>query len=243
MLARHLRDPQANPAPPGVAVRRLAVYRDLFFNAMEGLLAGGFPVARETLGASRWKSLVHAFYAGHRSRTSLFPEIGGEFVAWLQGRADDVALPPWLPELAHYEWVEQALFVSDAQPPAHDPDGDLLDDAPLLSPLAIPLIYRWPVADIGPRHEPVTAPDEPTTLLVHRDAQHQVQFTRITPLVYGLMASLQANAWAGRAHLAALAGQIGVRPAELEPEGFRVLQHLREQGLVLGTHPVRLDRG
>jgi uncharacterized protein len=234
-LARHLRDPQRNPAPPGVEDRRLKVYRELFFNAIEGVLAGGFPVVRETLGAAGWTRLVHAFYAEHRSRTPLFPEIAGEFVAWLEGRVDDDAIAPWVPELTHYEWAEQALFVSDAQPPAHDPDGDLLDGVPLLSPLAWPLIYRWPVADIGPDHVPDTAPARPTTLLVHRDGAHQVHFTRIAPLAYSLLSSLQAHEWTGREHLAALAARIDAEPDALARDGFQLLQQLRVEGVVLGT--------
>ncbi|MDG2517906.1 HvfC family RiPP maturation protein [Lysobacter soli] len=234
-LARHIRDPEGNPPPPGVQGRRLKVYRELFFHSIEGLLAGGFPVIRETLGTTAWLELVRAFYVGHRSRTPLFTQIAGEFVAYLESRADDATIPPWLPELAHYEWVEQALFVSDAPLPAHDPDGDLLDGMPVLSPLAAPLIYRWPVADIGPHHRPDAAPDTPTTLLVHRDAEHQVQFTRISPLVYSLLESLSNHAWTGRAHLTALASRVGVEPAVLEADGLRMLRDLRERGVVLGT--------
>lgn len=236
VLARHIRDPEGNRPPPGVQDRRLKVYRELFFHSIEGLLAGGFPVIRETLGTSVWLELVRAFYASHRSLTPLFTQIAGEFVTYLEGRADDAAIPPWLPELAHYEWVEQALFVSDAPLPAHDPDGDLLDGVPVLSPLALPLIYRWPVADIGPDHRPGAASHTPTTLLVHRDAEHQVQFTRISPLVYSLLESLSNHAWTGRAHLTALAARVGVEPAALEADGLRMLRDLRERGVVPGTH-------
>ena len=239
VLARHIRDPECNRPPPGLQDRRLKVYRELFFSAIEGLLAGGFPVIRETLGTAHWLELVRAFYAGHRSRTPLFTEIAGEFVAYLEGRADDAAIPPWLPELAHYEWVEQALFVSDAQILAHDPDGDLLDGMPLLSPLAVPLIYRWPVTEIGPRHRPADAPDAPTTLLVHRDDEHQVRFTRIASLAYSLLESLASHAWTGREHLVALAAQVGVEPAALEADGLRMLRDLRERGVVPGT---RIDQ-
>jgi hypothetical protein len=235
-LARHLRDPVGNPPPPGIADRRLKIYRELFFNAIENLLANGFPVVRETLGPLDWEDLVRAFYAGHRSRTPLFHKIAGEFVEYLYARVDDAAIAPWLPELAHYESVEQSLFVSDAQLPPHDPTGDLLQGVPLLSPLALPLIYRWPVTDIGPGRIPSAPPEQPTTLLVHRDAVHRVQFTRIAPLTYHVLSSLQLHALTGREHFAAVATQIGADPAALEAGGLQMLQQLREQGVVLGTH-------
>lgn len=105
-LSRHLRDPDAAPAPDGIEARRLAIYRDLFYNNLQGLLAGNFPVIRKTLDDDAWHALVRAFYAGHRCRTPLFTEIGREFVRWLEAEVDeDASLPPWLPELAHYEWV------------------------------------------------------------------------------------------------------------------------------------------
>lgn len=234
-LARHLRDPADHPPPPGIEERRVRVYRELFFNNIEGLLASGFPVIHDILGEAKWKALVRAFYADHRSQTPLFTEIAAEFVAFVEGSADDTDLPPWLPELAHYEWVEQALFVSDAQPPAHDPDGNLLDGVPLLSPLALPLAYLWPVTELGPSFVPDAPEAEPTTLLVHRDAEHQVHFARITPLAYRLLASLQTNAWTGREHLAALAEETGSDIAEIESHGLLLLQQLRSQGVVLGT--------
>ncbi|GAB3090310.1 HvfC family RiPP maturation protein [Lysobacter terrae] len=233
-LARHLRDPDAHAPPPGIEARRLRVYRELFFNNIQSLLANGFPVIRETLGETEWKALVQAFYTGYRSTTPLFPQIAGEFVAYIEGRADDADLPPWLPELAHYEWVEQALFTSDAQMPAHDSESDLLEGVPVLSPLALPLAYRWPVMEIGPSHVPDAPPAEITTLLVYRDAQHQVHFARIAPLAYALLTSVQNMQRTGREHLTALAAQAGIPADEMTAHGLALLQQLQAQGVVLG---------
>ncbi len=231
-LARHLRDPAAHAPPPGLEARRVKVYRELFFNSIEGLLASGFPVIRETLGDAAWKALVRAFYANHRSLTPLFPQVAGEFVAYLDGRDDDPAMPPWLPELAHYEWIEQALLTRDASVPLDDTDASMLDGVAGLSPLALPLAYRWPVTRIGPDFLPDTPPPEPTTLLVHRDAGHEVRFVRIAPLVYRLLASISAHARSGREHLAALAAEAGVDPAEFQDHALPVLHALRAQGVV-----------
>ena len=234
MLARHLRDP-ADPPPPGIEERRLQVYRELFFSSIEELLSAGFPVIRQTLGDPAWKALVRVFYAIHRSRTPLFTEIAAEFVAFIEIHAEESGFPPWLPELAHYEWVEQALFLSDAQAPPHDPEGDLLDGVPILSPLALPLAYRWPVTDIAPTRVPDVPPAGPTTLLVHRDAGHQVHFARIAPLTYRILAALRTTVATGREHLAALAVEAGMDPDGIQSQGLLLLQQLRAQGVVLGT--------
>src|SRR5690606_5861953 len=60
-FAAHLRDPDGAAAPEGIEDRRLGVYRELFFNNVEGLLAGNFPVIRELLGPERWRQLARDF--------------------------------------------------------------------------------------------------------------------------------------------------------------------------------------
>ena len=160
-MARHVRDPAAHAGPPGIEARRLKIYSDLVYNNLDTLLAGGFPVIRKTLGDVAWQALVRGFLARHHSHTPLFTELGRELVAFLESDAGSDPRRPWLAELAHYEWAELGLQLSDVAIPPHDPDGDLLDGVPLLSPLAWPLAYRWPVDRIGPDHQPGAPPPEP----------------------------------------------------------------------------------
>lgn len=235
-LALHVRDPQRQAPPPGIEARRLAVYRQLFLGNVESLLAGGFAVIRSSLKSQQWQALVHAFYADYRCRTPLFTELAGEFVAYLEaGVGDALQTPPWLAELAHYEWVEGALMLSDLSEPVHDPQGDLLDGVPLLSQLAWPLAYHWPVSKIGPDYLPQEAPPEPTLLLARRGADQRVHFSRLAPLAHALLASLQERHCSGRQHLEALAEAIGVDGAAILPQGLALLENLRAQGVVLGT--------
>lgn len=239
-FAAHLRDPSTHAPPPGIEDRRLAVYRELFLNNIRSLLAGNFPVLRKTLGDDAWLALVRDFHARHRSATPLFPEIGQEFLRFLQRRQDEAAGDPaWLVELAHYEWVELALQIADDAPPAHDPDGDLLAGIPVPSPFAWPLAYRWPVHAIGPGCTPAEAPPEPTLLLVRRDADGNVRFSELSPLVYRLLQLLgEEDGRSGRQLLAQLAdeAQVGERDAFLQ-QGCAMLTRLREEGTLLGTHP------
>jgi len=220
-LARYLRDPQHNAPPPGVEARRLKVYRELFYGAIEGLLAGSFPVMRQALGEQRWHARVRDFYASYRSQTPLFTEIAEAFVDYLQSVELDA---PWQLELAHYEWIDSQLYLSDAEDPLHDPAGDLLNGEPLLSCVARVLAYRWPVERIGANYQPTIAPETPTLLLVYRDAGLQVRFARVAPLVYQLLALEQGT---GRARLEALGGDL--------QQGRILLEGLREQGVIVGT--------
>ena len=235
-MARHVRDPQHHAPPPGIEARRLAVYRQLFFGNLESLLSGAFPVARASLGADRWQALVRSFYADYRCRTPLFTELAGEFVDYLE-TGEATGVPEWLAELAHYERVESVLLLSAADEPAHEPLGDLLDGVPLLSSLAWPLAYSWPVAEIGPGHLPQQAPMQPTLILAQRRADQRVHFSRLAPLAHALLLSLQERNVSGREHLALLAEVIGVAPEEIVPAGLALLESLHAQGVVLGTRP------
>lgn len=233
----------------------MAIYRELFFNNIEGLLAGNFPVIRKTLGEQRWRSLAREFYVRHRSRTPLFAEIGREFIRFLQERAlagtDD---PAWLAEMAHYEWVELGLQINDDEIPAHQADCDpgscpeqaLLAGIPVLSPTAWALAYTWPVTHIGPDYQPTTAPEAPTLVLVRRDRQYEIRFAEISPLVYRLIEILRGGELSGRQALEQLAQQAGVADPGSVPgqplsafveQGAAMLKRMQEEGTILGTRP------
>jgi len=239
-FAAHLRDPGSAPPPPGIEDRRMAVYRELFYNSIESLLAGNFPVIRTLLDDGAWHDLVRAFYREHRAHTPLFPEIGREFLRYLEARADRGEPDPgWLPQLAHYEWVELALSLDEtelADVPC-DPHGDLLAGVPVPSPLAWPLAYAWPVHRLAPDHVPPAPPSAPTFLLALRDRGDAVRFKELTPMTFALMQRLHANdaGASGRALLEAMAGEAGQPADAFVPAGAAALAQLRERDAVLGT--------
>ncbi|MFI8744314.1 DUF2063 domain-containing protein [Pseudomonas sp. NPDC077186] len=198
-FAARIRQPDAEPLPPGIAAERMAVYEELFFNNIEGFVSGAFPVLRSLFDAARWRALLRAFIADHRAATPYFLEISQEFLAWLQqGYRAQAGDPPFILELAHYEWVELALDVSEAELPARG-----------WSPLAWPLAYAWPVQRIGRTYSPAQPPGEPSCLLAWRDGQDKVRFMQLAPFAYRLALRLQAGE-APAAALAALAAEHGL---------------------------------
>ncbi|MEO6228357.1 MAG: putative DNA-binding domain-containing protein [Thermomonas sp.] len=235
-LAAHVRDPTTQPGPPGIEDRRLAIYRELAFNNLDGLLAGNFPVIRKTVGDTDWHGLVRRFLAEHRSRTPIFTEIGLELIEFLESEAGSDPQRPWMAELAHYEWAELGLTLSDATMLPHDPHGDLLTGVPVLSPLAWPLAYQWPVARIGPDFQPRVAPDAPTLVLLRREADGQVHFSSLSPLLYQLLVLVGANTEAtGSELLRGLARDVGETDVPAFIEAARpMLQRLHDEGVVPG---------
>lgn len=239
-FAAHLRDPEHCPAPADLDDRRMAIYRELVFNNVDSLLTGNFPVLHGLLSKDRWQVLVRDFLIRHRARSPLFPELAREFLDYLaKERGERPEDPPFLPELAHYEWVELALLIAEDEPtPAGvDPHGDLLAGRPLVSPLAWSLVYRYPVHQIGPDHEPKTPPAEPTRLLVFRDRADQVQFMEVNAVTQRLIELLrECPDRTGEAALAQIATELAhPSPARLSSFGARLLEDLQARGVVLGT--------
>lgn len=238
-LAAYIRDPENVAPPAGIEQRRLKIYRDLFFNNVSGMLAGNFPVIHRIYGEARWQALMRGFYRDHDCHTPLFTELAREFLRYLDAPTAP-AHPPWLRELAHYEWIELALQISEAvdSDVAHAPDGDLLAGRPALSPLAWPLAYAWPVHRIGPDFQPDAPPDAPTLLLVHRETSGTIRFHVLSPLTYRLLQRLdEAPELDGRAQLCALAAEAGRSDLDVFiEEGLAMLANWRESGVVIGTH-------
>lgn len=236
-LALHVRDPVGHPGPPGIEPRRLKVYSDLVYNNLDGLLAGNFPVIRKTLADAGWRALVRGFLARHHSQTPLFTELGREFIGFLESEAGTDPARPWLAELAHYEWAELGLQLLDASLPPHDPTGELLDGVPVLSPLAWPLAYRWPVNRIGPDFQPVRPPSEPTLVLLRRQDDGRIHFSALSPLLFRLLALVGTNASrTGHELLRQLALEAGRHDFDAFIEQARpMLQRLRDEGVLPGT--------
>ncbi len=241
-FAAHLRDPARAPAPEGIEDRRLQIYRELFFNNVAGLLAGTFPVLREILGPERWGRLARDFYRDHHCHTPLFLEIPREFVDYLgeerEAQSDD---PPFLYELAHYEWVELALAVDeqDLMTVNADPAGDLLAGVPVLSPLAWPLAYRFPVHRLAPQYQPAEPPAEPSFYVARRDRRDQVGFMQVNAVTLRLVERLQAqDELTGAAQLEALADELPqLERAAVRAGGAAALRDLLEADVLVGTRP------
>jgi uncharacterized protein len=242
-FAAHIRDPQRQPVPDGIEARRMAVYSEIIFNALNEQLSTVFPVLNAILGESRWQALLRDFMIRHRAQTPLFTELGLEFVEFLQDeRAPQPDDHPFMAELAHYEYVELAVAISDADTaiPAFDPNGDLMHAHPLPAPTAWSLSYRYPVHLIGPDNLPAEAPAQATYLVVYRDRQDQVHFLEINVVTARLLALLQENPHAtGLQLMNQIANELQhPDPDSVVQAGSDLLQDLRRRNIVLGSTPV-----
>ncbi|MGD2055514.1 MAG: putative DNA-binding domain-containing protein [Gammaproteobacteria bacterium] len=248
-FAAHIRDPAHRPAPAGIEDRRMGIYRELFYNNVEGFLSGTFPVLRRILDDTTWHALIRDYFSQHLSHTPLFLEMPREFLAWLgKERGEQAEDPPFLAELAHYEWVELALSISEdtLHSDQIDRQGDLLQGTPVLSPLAWHLAYRFPVHRIGPDFLPQQPASQPTCLVVYRDRADNVGFMEVNPVTKRLLELVDTTTSAsGTELLVRIAEEMDhPQPEVVIRSGSEILQGLLQKDIILGTrrlhsHPTR----
>jgi len=239
-FAAHLRDPAVYPAPADIEDRRMQIYRDLFFNNISSFLAGGFRVLRSCLDDATWRALMRDFYRDHSSKTPLFTRLYKEFVTYLaEEREQRPGDPPFLADLAHYEWtrIEFRLAADPEWDAGIDPDGDLLDGRVVLSPLARVLSYRFPVNEITRDNQPAAPAPAPFHFLVYRDAEDRVKFAKLNIVSARLFELLDTRPeFTGRAALELICDEMQHRrPDQVIAGGREILRKWRDMNVVLGT--------
>lgn len=236
-FAAHIRNPThgVNDIEP----RRMKIYEDLFFKNIEGFASSTFPVFRSLFSESQWLALVREFMIEHRAQTPYFLEISQEFLAFIQSYQGAIQLPLFSAELMHYEWVELALDVAEEEVDwaEVDPNADLLTHPVVVSPVAWPLSYQFPVQEISAEFQPTAPSASPHCLLVHRDRSLKVRFNQINPPIYVLLNLLLQNSdKTGHENLLLLGQQMGFEDeATLLEFGRELLENLQRDGIVLGA--------
>ena len=187
-----------------------------------------------------WHKMIRDFFARHESSTPYFLEISQEFLAYLENeREPQPEDPGGLKELAHYEWVELALSIADIDIDMNniEPNADLLQGHPVLSPLAWPLAYQFPVQRMCSDFLPAELPEQMTYLVVYRNRNDEVKFMEINPVTARLLNLLQENQ--------TLTGQQAIEQITEEMQhpnpdvvmqgGLAALQELQGSGIILGV--------
>jgi len=235
-FSAYIRDPANNPKPADVDSQRMQTYRELFFNNIDSFLSSNFPVLRAILDDQQWFDLSQDFFAHHPCTTPYFSEIPEEFIDYLQNERKNDTDYRFLLELAHYEWVEMALSISQVQllPNTESFINNIANQKITLSPLAWPLVYQFPVQHISPTFIPETIPDTPSYLLVYRAIDDEVHFIQIPPITFRLLQILQENE---RMDCDACLKQIAEESGHSEPEkiiqsGLAIIKELATKNII-----------
>ncbi len=240
-FAAHIRDPQKAPAPDGIEDRRMAIYRELFFNNLKSLLSNMFPVLKKLHSDQHWRRLVRKFMQQHQAHTPYFLQLPAEFLDFLQNEyelePDDF---PFLVELAHYEYIELALSVSEEanDMAGVDDEGDLLAGIPVKSALAWAFAYQYPVHRISSDFLPDAPAEHPVYLAVYRGSDDKVGFLELNAVTAGLLNAIEENeaALTGEQLLRKLAADIGYSDVDAFVEhGASALGEMRSLEILIGA--------
>lgn len=240
-FAAHIRDPENVAAPEGIESRRMAIYRKLFFNNLYSLLGTFFPVLRKIHSDDQWRRFIRGFLQQHQSQTPYFLQLPEEFLGYLQNEfeASDSDYP-FLLELAHYEYAELALSVSEEQNDMSgvDPNGDLLANVPVKSALSWSYAYRYAVHRISPGFLPEQPEEQPVYLALYRNSDDSVGFLELNAITAALLDAIEFNEdnRTGEQLLRALARKINYPDADaLIAHGADALREMRQLEILSGT--------
>ncbi len=240
-FAAHIRDPANTVAPAGIEDRRMAIYRELFFNNLYNLLGTFFPVLRKICSDDQWRHVIREFMKIHRAKTPYFLELPEELLDFLQNEyrtLDDEF--PFLTELAHYEYADLALRVSTDENDTTDvvSDGDLLSGAPVKSVLAWSFAYRYPVHRISKDFLPKEPTEQATYLAIYRRSDDKVRFLELNAVTAALLDAVENNqaGLSGEALLRKLSVTIHYPDVDaLIKHGIDALEEMRQLEILTGA--------
>jgi len=235
-FTRHLRDPARVPAP-ALPEAGLEIYRHAVFFNIERFMRDNFPRVAEVLAPAVWTALIRDYLVRHQSHTPLFVELLNEFLDYLRHERAVAEDPPWLFELAHFDWLENALASDQrvVERPSTAPPADLLAHSLRLNPVHRLERYEYPVHAIAPAFMPAGRPPRPTRLLAFRDLAGEFAVLDLNDVTVDLFEGV-AGGRPARAVLADIALRLAhPEPAKVESGGADILQRWWALGLVVGA--------
>jgi hypothetical protein len=232
----HLRNQERQQLPAGFAPRGTDVYVDLLYNKFNDSLTTCFPVTYAILDETAWQRLLKDFIAEHRCRSPYYRQIPDEFVRYLQSERQAASDPPFLAELAHFEWMELVLSIAEAEPFRAETlsDAQLLDAVLVFAPVMKLLHYLWPVPQISRTYLPDEPPAAPTHILGFRDATDEVRFIALNQMTAGLVQLLQKQHTARQVLHELGRDLLPLELSNLEHFAQSILADLHRQGVVIG---------
>lgn len=235
-FANAIRHPQKKLSVEGVATDRMAVYRELFFNNFKETLSSAFPVLHKVLPVEQWTDLCARFFADHPCRSPYLAYLPREFLRYLHHHP--VTDPPWLYELAQWEWTELDLFLAPDVTLVKD-GNDVLNHVPVLSPLTRRHHFNYAVHNIGVDNLPVAPAEHSVHLLAWRKPDDAIGFMQLNALSASLLELIGCNRHeTGQALLL----QVAHRYSEFDPAvifqgGADALQSFHNNHIVFLKHP------
>ena len=159
---------------------RVAIYRRLVRNTLEGVVFKLLPRTREHMGVAFDDSFAR-FLEEEAPRTHYLRDVPFEFVRWATPRWKDEGAAPWLVDLARHE---MASFAVSTVPHLPEPKAEeVAIDRPLLFNSLVRIERYGHVV----HEDPVPPPARDVALLYYRDDEHALRTLELSPLAAALL--------------------------------------------------------
>lgn len=235
----HLRDPERQPPPGAHEDRRMAIYRHAIYANIERFMRDNYPRIFAIMPAAQWERLVRDYLIRHVARATAFVDVPREFLDYLEHERADVDDPPFLAELAHFDWLETLVGADQRtiQLDGISTDGNLLDDIPIANPILQMVTYRYPVHAIDAGYQPQEPPVTATRIAAFRDVDNRYGFLDLNGAAARLLELvIEGHGRRGVELIAMVAAELGhADVAALNAAGGTILARMRARGAILGT--------
>lgn len=232
-FAAHIRNPDKHPKPADIDDQRMQIYRDLFFNNINGLITQAYPVLSALYETKEWHNLIRDFYQKQNNKTPYFTEIATDFLHFLKDRPID-SKRPFISELAHYEWLEMELEKDMQKPNYQAVDGQQLrDKVPVVTPLISLHSYQYPVHQISKNYQPKQSEDL-YHLMVWRNRNHRIHFAQLNDISKQLLTQLQKTRQCGQQAIVSIFKENGLKVTEQSVDfGLQQLLKWHQQDIII----------
>ncbi len=217
------------------APHRLAIYRSLVRNGLEGVIVRMLPRTRARMDAAcagRFDADVARFLDEVGPRTHYLRDVPHELYAWARPRwTGDAALPAYLPDLAAYELA--CFGVSAADNRALDDASEIAPDRAVAFDGSARLVrLEWAVHELAAEDTATAVPARrEVRLLAYRDGEHAVRGLELSVLADAIVGRLMA----GEPLQAAVARACEDHGVAAPGDVARLLADLGARGVVLGS--------
>ena len=182
-------------------------------------------------------TLIRDYVRHHRAETPAFAHLPNEFLRYLAA-TEHAARPPYLGELAHFEWLENCLSIDQrrVELTAIDRTGDLLNGEIVVNPIHRVESYRYPVHVIEAGFK-INESMEPIHLVAFRDLANEFQFLELNTLALRLFCTIRDTPEINAAQvLRDISEALGRHdPNPVLAGGLNILERMRKRQLILGT--------
>ncbi len=232
-LARYLRDPLDVPVPEGVDPSSAAACTQEMVKHLRDVLEPAFPVTQALLDEDIWEHAVRLFLKDAPSHTPWASTTQRAFVDHVCESPDMQNLPAWLQDLAHFEWLQNAVVTAPVQWPVFNTSADVMKHAVVLNPTHVEAAYEWPVHCIDTDHKPDDMQSTYVSML--RDMNDELHVFE-SSVFRGQLLDLLREGQTGDQALRVLAHWLShPEPDAFVREGAELMAQLKREGIVLGA--------